>query len=208
MPRVLEASWAEPPRRPGGARSGGPAALPGARGSLHCRSMVGRWGPALPSLSLSHRSALLCCTPWLPEEGAWMKKVLKTSCVTCVFTLKFHVRCRNIRLPVWKLNSVNSRKFSCIFFIFFPLFFKRLQQPLNSFFFFFLFFFSSTFSSLWNSSRQILGLLDWSSNFIYTLIFYLIFELLIYAILFPRSLFCSLNFQNNFLFLFHGHNIY
>lgn len=78
-----------------------------------------------------------------------MKKVLETSCVTCVFTLKFYVRCRNIRLPVWKLNSVNSRKFSCIFFIFFPLFF--LTSPAAIEFFLFLlpfFFFLHIFFSL------------------------------------------------------------
>lgn len=69
MPRVLEASWAEPPRRPGGARSGGPAALPGARGSLHCRSMVGRWGPALPSLSLAPFCVALL-HPLAPRGGS------------------------------------------------------------------------------------------------------------------------------------------
>lgn len=66
--------------------------------------------------------------------------------------------------------------------------------------------------------EQLLGLLDWSSAFIFYLIVWHYFlvgllnypsvEFFIYAVIFLRFLFCSLNFRDNILFLFHGCNIY
>lgn len=170
---------------------------------LFCDESPGSWMSLLFLLPFCFAVLYLLVVPWEGEPG--MKKTFETLYMTCFFALKFHdnvswrpsvfihIHWRNMWLPVWKLTPSVLGNFLEFFLSFFSTIFFSLEL------------FLSRCWACW-IGPLIFCLIIWH-YFLVGLLNYPSVEFFIYAVIFLGFLF-SLNFQNHFLFLFHGYNIY